>query len=143
MTNATVTRSPITRDAAKSGRKTNLTLWVLQALAVVTFVGAGLVKVTGDAGAVESFNEMGLGDLGRYAVGSLELAGAVALLIPRLCGLAALAFTALMIGATITQLLFFEPVTVVTPVVVLVLMAVIAWGRRDRTAALLALVTRG
>jgi len=43
---------------------------------------------------------LGIGAAGMHAIGVLEVAGAIALVIPRLCGLAALAFVALMSGAT-------------------------------------------
>lgn len=41
-----------------------------------------------------------------------------------------------MIGALITQFLYFDGQNAATPVILGVLAAVVAWGRRDRTAAL-------
>ena len=57
-------------------------------------------------------------------------------------GLAALAFAGLMIGAITTQIVVFDGELVQIPAVFLVLVAVVAWGRRDRTAQLIALLTR-
>jgi hypothetical protein len=74
-------------------------------------------------------------------VGWLELAGAVALLVPRLCGLAAACQIVLMIGATtVTAVLF--PAMIAFPAVTLVLVCVVAWFRRHDTAALLRSVRR-
>lgn len=86
------------------------------------------------------FNAIGLGVVGMYVIGSLEIAGAVALLIPPLSGLAGLAFVGLMIGAVATTLLVFGAGMVTLPTIVLVLAAIIAWGRRRRTDQLIALI---
>jgi putative oxidoreductase len=72
-------------------------------------------------------------------IGVLEVTGSVALLVPRLCGLAALAFVALMVGAVATTLIGLDAPRAVVPATVLVMAAVVARGRRDRTAALVAL----
>ena len=48
------------------------------------------------------FHQMGADDWFRYLVGTLELAGGIDLLIPRLAGLAALGLTGVMVGATYT-----------------------------------------
>jgi hypothetical protein len=69
--------------------------------------------------------------------------GAVALLVPILCGLAALAQIALMIGAvTYTAIFFGGGPILILPVVTLVAVSVIAWVRRDRTIALVGWVRR-
>jgi uncharacterized membrane protein YphA (DoxX/SURF4 family) len=120
----------------------NAALWVLQVLAAAVFVFAALPKVTADPQAVAGFEALGLGTAGMYIIGVLELAGAVALLIPRLCGLAGLAFVALMVGAVITTAATLGPGMVAVPAAVLVVSAVIAWGRRRRTAELVELVRR-
>ncbi|MBP2368642.1 DoxX family protein [Pseudonocardia parietis] len=116
-------------------------LWVLQVLLAGVFVMAALPKVTGDPIAVAGFDLLGLGIPGMIVVGWLELAGAVALLVPRLCGLAAACQIVLMIGATtVTAVLF--PAMVAFPAVTLVLVCVVAWFRRHDTAALLRSVRR-
>lgn len=62
------------------------------------------------------------------------------MLIPLLSGLVGLAFVGLMIGAVVTTLLMAGPQMVAMPAAVLVLAMIIAWGRRRRTAQLVALV---
>jgi uncharacterized membrane protein len=64
----------------------------------------------------------------RYLIGSLELAGAVGLLIPALSGLAALALSALMVGASITNA-FVIHTSPLVPLVFLVISVLVAWGR--------------
>jgi DoxX-like family len=84
---------------------------------------------------------MGLGNTGMYIIGSLELAGAIAMFIPRLTGLAATCFVALMIGAVTATLAIGGGVLAVIPATVLVLVAVVAWGRRDSTRRLVRDIT--
>ncbi len=110
-------------------------------LTAAVFVWAAIPKLTADPMAVQGFTAMGLGIAGMYIIGSLEVAGAVALLIPRLAGLAGLAFVGLMIGAVVASLPFGAAMVVV-PAAVGVLAAVIAWGRRRSTVELVALVTK-
>lgn len=129
----------------KAGRRANITLWCLQVVTAAVFVYEALPKLTAASQEVANFAATGLGNPGMYLVGAAEVAGAVALLIPMLCGLAALALVGLMIGAVSILLLMFGVgvgSTVVLPAVMLVLVAVIAWGRRRRTAELFALAQR-
>jgi len=124
------------RPVAERRRAANVALWVLQALLAATYVFAALPKLTANPQAVAGFQAMGLGTTGMYIIGALELAGAIALLIPRLCGLAGTCFVALMVGAVIATVLTSGPGLAVFPAVVLVLVAVVAWNRRQRTADL-------
>lgn len=144
MTQLTITRPAVARPATPTTRRraANVALWVLQVLTAAMFVMGAVAKLTSEPQSVAGFNEMGLGDGGRYVIGVLELAGAVALLIPILCGLAGVAFVALMVGA-VTLTAIYDADMVAVPAVVLVLVAVIAWARRDRTARLVTLVRDG
>lgn len=125
---------------AERRRAANVAVWVLQVLLAATYVMASVGKLTASPQAVAGFTEMGLGVTGMYVIGALELAGAIGLLIPRLCGLAGTAFVGLMIGAVIATALTEGPGLAVFPAAVLVLVAVVAWTRRSRTAALVATV---
>lgn len=127
-----------TSTAGATRRGTNIALWVLQVVAAGVFVLAAVPKLTADPQAVAGFTAMGLGIAGMYIIGALEVAGAIGLLIPRLSGLAGSALIALMVGAVISTLLVFGPGMVALPAAVLVLVAIIAWGRRGRTAQLVA-----
>ena len=123
--------------AAGRGRALTIALWVLQALLALQFVMAGLTKLFGDPAMVEMFANIGIGQWFRYVVGALEIAGAVGVLIPRVSGLAALGLVCLMIGATLTNL-FVLGASPLLPIVLLVLGALVAWGRWSETRSLIA-----
>src|SRR5215216_2010531 len=139
MTQQTLPRTATpTTTPRRRRRSTSITLWTLQVLTAVTFAFAGVGKVTGDPQSVAGFEQIGLGDWFRLLIGALEVAGAVGVLIPRLSGLAAACFSALMVGAVITQATVFDGEMLAVPAVVFLVVAVIAWGRRDTTARLFA-----
>jgi putative oxidoreductase len=130
----TTSQTPSTTSTSR-GRAVNFALWALQALLALTFAMAGFAKVFGDAAMVEMFAAIGIGQWFRYAVGALELAGAVGVLIPRLSGLAALGLTGLMAGATLTNVLVLGT-SPLLPIVLLVVSGLVAWGRWPRTRIL-------
>lgn len=120
------------------GRTLNRALWVLQVLVAAFFlVAAAGPKLFGEAYAVEMFSQIGAGQWFRYAIGVLELAGAVGLLVPRLAGPAALGLVGLMVGAIITQIMVLgSPIMALTPAFLGVVIGVIAWFRlRERRGA--------
>jgi uncharacterized membrane protein YphA (DoxX/SURF4 family) len=112
-------------------------LVALQVLLAALYVASGLGKVTLEATVVAGFTAMGIGPGLTVTIGVLELLGAVGLLIPRVAGLAATAFVALMIGAVGITAATLGVGMILVPAVVLVLVAVVAWARRHETAALL------
>ncbi|MFJ2088641.1 DoxX family protein [Streptomyces sp. NPDC087901] len=112
--------------------------------ALALFLGfSGIAKLIAHESAVESFGRMGWSHGAMYAIGGLETAGAIALLVPVLAGVAAIAFCGLLAGASIVQLTLLDPPNAVMPAVLIVVMALIARDRRAGTAALIALVRRG
>ncbi|MFD0206863.1 MULTISPECIES: DoxX family protein [Saccharothrix] len=114
----------------------NIALWALQVLLAAYFAYSG-VSLLGDD-FVGKFDKIGFGQWLRYVTGVLELAGALGLLIPRLCGLAALGLVGVMSGAVATELVILgDSDGAVLPALLLVLAAVVAWFRRDTIRALL------
>jgi putative oxidoreductase len=128
-----------TADAAPTTRSrvAHRALWVLQILMGVFFIVASAApKFWGDPYAVQIFTEIGAGQWFRYLIGAIELAGGIGLMVPRLAGPAAVGLMGLMIGAGYTQAVVLDaPTMVVTPVIIFVLAAVIAWGRRESITA--------
>ncbi|GAA2756087.1 hypothetical protein GCM10009872_14470 [Actinopolymorpha rutila] len=114
----------------------NVTLWVVQALTAAFFLVSAAPKLVAHPSATVVFDKIGFGDWFMYLVGILELAGAIALLVPLLAGLAGLAFIGLMVGAFITQLTVMDGKNAATPVIVAVVVGFVAWGRRGRTTEL-------
>ena len=114
----------------------NVLLWILQVVTALAFAVAALGKFTGSPEMVATFHSIELGDWFRYLVGALELAGAVAMFVPRLTGLAALCLAALLVGALMVQV-FVVGSGAAAPVPLLVVSTLIAWGRWGSTRRLL------
>jgi uncharacterized membrane protein len=143
MTQTTTSPAATSSTTVRStGRGANVALWVLQVLLAAVYVFAAIPKLTADPMAVAGFEMMGLGTTGMYIIGCLEVAGAVALLIPRLTGLAGFCFVALMIGAVISTVIFMGVEMAIVPAVVLVLAAVVAYGRRRSVGELVTTARR-
>jgi uncharacterized membrane protein YphA (DoxX/SURF4 family) len=134
MTAITATRRP----AITTARVANVGLWALQVLLAAVYAFSASGKLTADPQAVAGFAAMGLGNAGMYIIGSLELAGAIAMFVPRLTGLAAACFVALMTGAVIITAAIGGGALVAIPATVGVAAAVVAWGRRGSTRRLIA-----
>src|SRR5882672_12915369 len=75
--------------SAPTAKIVNVVLWVLQIAAAGMFLMVGFLKLSGDPQLVGLFEAIGLGQWFRYLTGSLEVLGAVLLLVPRLSGLGA------------------------------------------------------
>jgi hypothetical protein len=116
----------------------NVFLWVLQALLAAAFLTAGTVKmITPKAKLrdrmtwVDSFSDRNV-----KLIGAVEALGALGLILPAVTGIATvltpLAATGLaitMVGAVITHIRLDENRRVPAPAVLLILAAVVAWGR--------------
>ena len=123
--------------AASTGKIINVGLWILQIGAAGMFLMVGFLKLSGDAQMVGLFDAVGLGQWFRYVTGSLEVLGAVLLLVPRLSGLGALLLVGVMLGAVPTHL-FVVGGSPLSAIILLIVTGVVAWGRRRRTMNLLA-----
>ncbi|MFF9911083.1 DoxX family protein [Streptomyces sp. NPDC013457] len=140
---AVTAASGTTAGKKRLSRRADITVRVLQILLALFFaIPSAAPKLVGHWSAAEAFDRIGWGDWLMYTVGALELAGAVALLVPVLAGAAATALIGLMIGAFVTQLTVFDGQNALTPVLFAVPLAVIAWTRRDRSTELLARIRR-
>ncbi|MET0134953.1 MAG: DoxX family protein [Kibdelosporangium sp.] len=114
----------------------NIVLWILQLLLSAEFFYSAYLAFT-NAHAVQTFDAIGAGQWLRYATGILEAAGAVGLLIPALCGLAALGLAAVMVGAAATELFILPNGGPTTPLILLAACLIVAFFRRDRILAVL------
>lgn len=128
---------------ARDRRAARVALRVVQVLLALFYgFASALPKLIAHPSAAESFEKTGWGSVGMYTIGALELAGAVALLIPVLQSVAAIALSALMVGAFVVQLTVFDGQNAATPIVLIVPLALIAWDRRGHNTDLLRLVRR-
>ncbi|WLW55854.1 DoxX family protein [Streptomyces sp. YU58] len=133
----------IGESATARGRRARIALRALQVVLALFYVFASAVpKLIAHPSAAEGFETMGWGSAGMYTIGLLELAGAIALLIPVLQSVAAIALSGLMVGAFVVTLTYFNGENAATPLILILPLALIAWARRDSNRRLLRLVTR-
>jgi len=116
----------------------NIGLWVVQVLLACAFVSAGGPKLAGAPMMVQMFDAIGVGQWFRYVTGGLEVGSAILLLIPGLAGFGAVLLACTMVGAILTHLtVLHSPPT--GPVILLVLAAIVLWGRWGQVARRLGL----
>ena len=111
-------------------------LWVVQVLGATLFFVVGLTKLSGDEQMIQMFAAIGVGQWLRYVTGTIELVSAFLLLIPVLSGIAALVLVATMIGAILTHLLIIGG-SPVLPIGLLMIVSIVAWGRKETTLRLI------
>ncbi len=117
-------------SSGSTGKIINVVLWVLQIAAAGMFLMAGFSKLSGNEQMVGMFEAIGVGQWFRYLTGTLEVAGAILLLIPRTSGLGALMLAGMMICGVVTHV-FIVGGSPLMGIVLLVVTGVIAWGRRQ------------
>jgi putative oxidoreductase len=122
--------------SSSKGKVVNVVLWVLQIAAAGMFLMVGYLKLSGNAQLVGLFEAIGIGQWFRYLTGTLEVADAFLLLIPRTSGLAALMLAGVMVGAVVTHV-FIVGGSPLPAIILLVVTGLVAWGRRHRTMNLL------
>jgi len=123
-------------SSSSTGKIMNVVLWTLQIAAAGMFLMVGFLKLSGNPQLVGLFEAIGLGQWFRYLTGTLEVAGAILLLIPRTSGLGALMLAGVMAGAVMTHL-FVVGGSPLMAIILLAVTTVVAWGRRQRTKDLL------
>jgi uncharacterized membrane protein YphA (DoxX/SURF4 family) len=131
--------------SAKRGKGINVVLWVIQTLLALLFLFSGGVKL---AMPIEPMaKQAGLPGTFLRFIGVMEVLGAIGLILPGmlrirtfLTPLAAAGLVIIMIGATVIVFRMMGAVQALTPAVVGVLAAFVAYGRwglaplRDRSA---------
>jgi putative oxidoreductase len=107
-------------------------LWTAQIVAAALFMLAGSLKLTGAPVEVQLFDAIGVGQWFRYLTGTIEVGGAILLLVPSFARFAAAALAATMVGATLTHLVIVggNPAPAIVLLVATTTIAVIRW--RDR-----------
>ncbi|WP_438345974.1 DoxX family protein [Methylorubrum populi] len=121
----TLTASPVL------SRKLNVAAWSLQVLLAIVFLAAGGAKLAGIPMMVQVYDLIGVGQWFRIVTGIVEVAGAIALLLPGYAAFAALWLACTMVGAILAHLTVL-PTPAAPAAVLLVLTATLAWLRRDQ-----------
>ena len=126
-----------TNDAlAMPGKALNIVLWTLQVLVALVLVAAGSGKLLGSPDMIALFDAVGIGQWFRYVTGSLEVLGALLLIVPGKTALGAVLLACVMAGAVVAHLTVL-PTPPTVPLVLFALTTLIAWGRRSELAGLL------
>jgi putative oxidoreductase len=118
---------------AGPGKALNITLWCVQVLLALAFLGAGSQKLIGAPAMVELFKAIGVGQWFRYVTGLIEVSGAVLIVVPKTKSIGAAILSAVMLGAIVAHL-FILHVPPYAPVVLLALSSFVLWGRRRELA---------
>ena len=116
----------------------NIVLWVIAGLLALAFLGSGLTKLLQPKEKLEArmayTKDLSAGTV--KTIGALEVLAAIGLILPAALGvapvlvpLAATGLVLLMIGAAITHARRQESQMIVANAVLLLLAAVVAWGR--------------
>lgn len=118
------------------GKALNLVLWTVQVLVALAFLAAGAAKLLGNPDMISLFDAIGVGQWFRYVTGTLEVLGAVLLIVPSQTAFGALLLLCVMAGAILAHLTVLHTAPT-APLVFFALAAAIAWGRRSQLAGLL------
>jgi putative oxidoreductase len=106
-----------------------LVVWILSVLLAAAFATTGIAKLTGtEPIGLQAAAMNGFPSWIRTVVGVVEVAGAIAILVPPIAAFAASMLAMLMIPATITQWISGQP-GILVPILTLVLLLIVAWRR--------------
>ncbi len=111
---------------ALSTRTQSRLVWGVRILLALAFGAAGAAKLAGVAQMVATFEVIGVGQWFRYVTGSIEVLGAVLMLVPATGLLAGLLLGGTMVGATVSHFVVV-PGSPVPAMVLGLLCAVVVW----------------
>ncbi|RKF07720.1 DoxX family protein [Oceaniradius stylonematis] len=106
----------------------NRVAWGAQGLLALAFLAAGSQKIIGTEPMLQMFAAIGLGPLFQYVTGSLEITGAVMLLIPATAFWGAALVSCIMVGAIYTHLAVIGG-SFVPALMLLLLACIVLWVR--------------
>lgn len=118
-----------------SAKTRSIALWTLSIVLALAFLASGASKLA-DAEAAsglayhDQFVAWGYPAWARFIVGTAEVLGALALLMPRVRFFGAAGLTLLMLGAAVTHLRVAEYTYAPIPLVLAILTATVAWITR-------------
>lgn len=117
-------------------RAMTVTVWILQILAAAAFFAAGLSKLAGAVAMIQLFDAIGIGQWFRYVTGAIEVLSAVLLLVPSRAAFGSILVVCTMVGAILTHFLILHT-SPAGPVVLLIVVAIITWLRREQIRSVL------
>ena len=125
-------------ETAPASRSKTIGFWILKVAFGLVFLGAGCAKIYGPPAMVAEFDAVGFGQWFRYFTGTLEIIGAILLLVPKTTGFGALLLAGICGGAFFAQLLALHGDVIHTIVMAVILLG-IAWTQRNQVLAALGL----
>jgi len=128
-------QKPVAIQAPSRGRVVGA--GIVQGLLAAAFLAAGGAKLAGVPMMVQIFDQIGMGQWFRVVTGLVEVAGAVALLVPGLAALGAAWLGATMFFAVLTHLFILQS-SAMPALILLTLNVLVVWLRRDQLVAVLA-----
>ncbi len=109
----------------------SIAVWVLRVVTGALFLAAAVMKFSSQPQMVAEFDTVGLGQWFRYFTAALELAGGLAILVPRLSIAGAAILLTVDIGAFIAQVTVLH-IDWVHTVILAVLLAVLIYLQRPK-----------
>src|SRR5580693_10025251 len=132
----TIRTADLPLATATPGKALKIALWTLQVIVALAFMAAGSGKLLGSSVMIALFDAVGIGQWFRYVTGSLEVLGALLLIIPGKTAFGAVLLACVMAGAVVAHLTVLHTAPT-APLVLLALSSLIAWGRRSALTGLL------
>ena len=126
--------SPTTSE--KRFRAKTIGIWTIRVLMAALFLFAAFMKLSGNPMEVAAFDQVGLGQWFRYFVGTLEVVGGIAILVPRFSIVGAGVLLFVDIGAFVAQITVLHQDWIHAVVVAVLLVLLIELQRRETDAAL-------
>jgi uncharacterized membrane protein len=130
-----VSESRSQRASGTTARRGLLLLELTELTLAAVFFLVGGAKLIGRPDMIRLFNDIGIGQWFRYVTGTIEVTGALLLIIPFLSGAAAIGLGVVMIVASLVELLVLHR----PPLAALACLSahtLIAWRRVGRTSAM-------
>ena len=112
-----------------------ITVWVLRVLLALLFLAAAFFKLSGQPMMVAEFQTIGLGQWFRYLTGTLEVIGALTLLVPRVSVFGGLLLLFVDAGAFVTQAFVLHG-DIIHTIVIGLLIALVVFLQKDKLMAL-------
>lgn len=106
--------------------------WVVAIMLAGAFLLTGGIKLLGSPEMIATFQRWGFTEWFMYAIGTIEVVAAIALLVPALAFFGALLIVAEMIGAFYTHFVAGEYAMLIVPFAMASMAAWLAWARRPR-----------
>ncbi|SEI05822.1 DoxX family protein [Pseudomonas asplenii] len=124
------------QNALTPTRAARITSWVLRLLSAAAFLAAGSAKLAGVPMMVAIFDQIGAGQWFRIFTGVVEIAGAIAILLPVTVAFGAVLLAVTMIGAVFTHLVLIGG-NPLPAIVLLAITSTVAWLHRGSLANVL------